>query len=308
MQTLPLPAPGTTLRVAARAIAGGEKGPRTLTQSLVAQPPLDAPRELSAVLAADGVALSWHGVRPKAVARPAHAAARAARVPGGPRPPGPGPRHPAPPVRPPAAPAPRARAAACARTASGRRSAGGRRARRRGRAGAARPAAQRLLRLPPHRRATPSASRSAASRSPRATSSTPGLPWGRPPATWSGRWPRPTRSSRARPRTRPASRVATSSPPAAPAGVAVLPREGGLEVLWSPSADADLAGYRVYRTAPGAAARADRRGRRRTARPGSTRRRGRGPPTPTRWPPSTRPATRALPPSRSRRASRERRT
>ena len=40
--------------------------------------------------------------------------------------------------------------------------------------------------------------------------------------------------------------------PVAPAGVAVLPREGGLEVLWGPSADADVAGYRVYRTAPGA--------------------------------------------------------
>ena len=40
--------------------------------------------------------------------------------------------------------------------------------------------------------------------------------------------------------------------PAAPSGVAVLPRDGGLEVLWGPSADADLAGYRVYRTAPGA--------------------------------------------------------
>jgi hypothetical protein len=41
------------------------------------------------------------------------------------------------------------------------------------------------------------------------------------------------------------------APPAAPAGLAVLPREGGLEILWSPSAEADLAGYRVYRTAPG---------------------------------------------------------
>ena len=41
--------------------------------------------------------------------------------------------------------------------------------------------------------------------------------------------------------------------PATPAGVAVLPREGGLEVLWGPSADADLAGYRVYRAAAGAA-------------------------------------------------------
>jgi fibronectin type 3 domain-containing protein len=41
------------------------------------------------------------------------------------------------------------------------------------------------------------------------------------------------------------------TPPATPAGLAVLPREGGLEVLWSPSAEADLAGYRVYRAAPG---------------------------------------------------------
>ena len=39
--------------------------------------------------------------------------------------------------------------------------------------------------------------------------------------------------------------------PAAPSGVAVLPREGGLEVLWGPSTDADLAGYRVYRAAAG---------------------------------------------------------
>ena len=30
----------------------------------------------------------------------------------------------------------------------------------------------------------------------------------------------------------------------------MLPREGGLEILWSPSAEADLAGYRVYRVAP----------------------------------------------------------
>ena len=38
--------------------------------------------------------------------------------------------------------------------------------------------------------------------------------------------------------------------PAPPAGLAVLPREAGLEVLWSPSADTDVAGYRVYRTTP----------------------------------------------------------
>jgi fibronectin type 3 domain-containing protein len=39
------------------------------------------------------------------------------------------------------------------------------------------------------------------------------------------------------------------APPAVPAGLAVLPREGGLEILWSPSPEPDLAGYRVYRAA-----------------------------------------------------------
>ena len=42
-----------------------------------------------------------------------------------------------------------------------------------------------------------------------------------------------------------------TTPPATPAGLAILPRSGGLDVLWSPSAEADLAGYRVYREASG---------------------------------------------------------
>ena len=81
--------------------------------------------------------------------------------------------------------------------------------------------------------------------------STPGPRWARPPATSSGRWPRPTRSSRARPRTRPASTVRDVAAPAAPAGVAVLPREGGLEVLWGPSADATSPATASIATAPG---------------------------------------------------------
>jgi hypothetical protein len=40
-------------------------------------------------------------------------------------------------------------------------------------------------------------------------------------------------------------------PPAPPSGLAVLPRQAGLEVLWTPSSESDLAGYRVYRQAAG---------------------------------------------------------
>jgi hypothetical protein len=39
------------------------------------------------------------------------------------------------------------------------------------------------------------------------------------------------------------------APPSPPTGLAVVPRGGGLEVVWSPSSDPDLAGYRVYRAA-----------------------------------------------------------
>jgi hypothetical protein len=39
--------------------------------------------------------------------------------------------------------------------------------------------------------------------------------------------------------------------PGAPGGLAVFPRDAGLEVLWTPSVEEDLAGYRVYREGPG---------------------------------------------------------
>jgi hypothetical protein len=41
------------------------------------------------------------------------------------------------------------------------------------------------------------------------------------------------------------------APPPPPSGLAVVPREGGLEVVWSPSSEADLGGYRIYRAAGG---------------------------------------------------------
>ena len=39
------------------------------------------------------------------------------------------------------------------------------------------------------------------------------------------------------------------APPSPPSGLAVVPRDEGLEVVWSPSSDSDLGGYRIYRAA-----------------------------------------------------------
>jgi len=45
------------------------------------------------------------------------------------------------------------------------------------------------------------------------------------------------------------------TPPAPPVGLSVLPREGKLELTWSPSTEPDLARYRLYRASGGAPAR-----------------------------------------------------
>ncbi len=243
VEALPLPAPGTTLRVAARAVAGGEKGPRTLTLSLVAQPPLAAPTELGAALAEDGVALSWHGVRPKAIVPPAPAPGLP-MVPGGPLPPGPRPTAPLPPAGPPPAalPAPASPPAAGA-TAGGEPVAP---------AGSV-PEGPRRSGFFVYRRIGGAAFGEPLVGEPLVGRSLvdPGVPLGATACY----------VVRAVASTDPLVESAPSNEacvdmrdvtvPAAPSGVAVLPREGGLEVLWGPSTDADLAGYRVYRAAAG---------------------------------------------------------
>jgi len=246
---LPLPAPGTILRLAARVVAGGERGPRTLTLSFVAEAPLAAPSELSAGLAADGVALSWHGVRPKAIAPPAPAPLAS---PGGPRPPGPGPAPsppplaappaPAPVVPPAPGPAPTPAPAAGAQAGSepvaeagvapeGPRRNGFLMYRRIGGAAFGEP----LIGEPLEQRSLLD----------------PGVPLGATACYVV----RAVASTDPLVESAPSNEACVDnrdvSAPAPPVGVAVLPRESGLEVLWGPSVDTDLAGYRVYRTAPG---------------------------------------------------------
>jgi hypothetical protein len=253
VQTLPLPAPGTTLRAAARGIARGEKGPRTLTLSLVAQAPLDAPSELRAVLAADGVALSWHGVRPKAIAPPAPTPGTLA-FPGSPRPPGPGPASPLPPATPPTptptpapAPAPAVQAAPAPPPAAGAPRGGEPIA-------AVAPEGPRRHGFLVYRRIGSAAFGESLIGEPLEGRSLvdPGAPLGATACYVV----RAVGSTDPLVESAPSNEACVDnrdvSAPVAPGGMAVLPREGGLEVLWGPSGDADIAGYRVYRAAPGA--------------------------------------------------------
>jgi len=223
---LPLPVPGTTVRAAARGVAGREKGQRTLTMALVTEAPLEAPRELTATLGETGISLSWRGPRPKEVAPPVLV----------PTPPGPTPAPasaaapPTPATQPPTPPSPAGAAATDVAPATPRRS-GFFVYRRVGGAAFGDP----LGGEPLDRRsfddsaAPPGATacyvvRAVASPEPLIESS---------------------------PSNEACVDVRDVTVPAAPSGLAVLPRPGGLELLWSPSAAPDLAGYRVYRTGPG---------------------------------------------------------
>jgi len=229
--SVPLPAPGTTVRGAARAVAGGERGPRTLIQALVVQAPLEAPRELTAALAEAGVALSWRGARPKEVAPPV-----VAPLPGLPPAPGapatPGVARAAPPP-PGLSPGPPAGEKADEAAPSGVGVVEG--PRRSGffvyrRLGAAAHGAP-LVAEPLERRSHADTSVEAGATAcyvVRAVASTDPL-------------------VESAPSNEACVEVRDVAAPAVPAGLAVLPREGGLEILWSPSAEADLAGYRVYR-------------------------------------------------------------
>jgi hypothetical protein len=225
--SLPLPAPGTTVRAAARGVAGRERGPRTLILALVVQAPLEAPRELTAALAEDGVALSWRGPRPKetvvAVAAPKPVLPPSVAPPQPPlAAPPPGAPPPGPPADENAGPAP-----AGSGVVEGARKSGFFVYRRIGSETYGAP----LVEEPLERRSlgdTGVPAGATACYVVRAVASTGPL-------------------VESAPSNEACVEVRDIAAPQTPAGLAVLPREGGLEILWSPSAEADLAGYRVYR-------------------------------------------------------------
>jgi hypothetical protein len=276
VETLPLPAPGKLVRAAARAAFGRDAGPRTLIQALVAQPLLEAPRELRAELVGGGVALAWQGEQPKAVPPPVLAPPSGPRLPGfpgaTPSPAGavPATAAAAPPTTPPTeAPAtppaalPATPPVAPPETLPAARSAepGGKPA-----PGAtARPAGEKG----PEPTAGPEAPKAPASGffiyrrtgdgpfagpllevplEERAHTDTAA-----PLGATACYVVRAVASVRPLIESAPSNEscvgVRDIAAPVTPAGLAILPRENGLEVLWSPSPEPDLAGYRLYRAA-----------------------------------------------------------
>jgi hypothetical protein len=256
--TLPLPAPGTVARAAARGVFGRESGPRTLIMALLAQTPPAAPTELAATLVADAVSLSWHGVPPE----PVVASVLPTRIPGLPEPfagpggplrptipstaapvpgtpqPAPGTPRPAPPGALPGAPA------------------------------GVRPSVPdglgpEAVAEPPRRKAGFVVYRRAATGSYARPLTVHPLAEG---ATSDASAPqgvtvcyvvRAASSLEPLVESAPSNEVCLDVKdivaPAAPTGLAVLPRAGGLEVLWNPSRESDVAGYRVYRAVEGEA-------------------------------------------------------
>jgi hypothetical protein len=228
VETLPLPAPGSIARAAARGIYEKEKGPRTLTMGLVVQPEVKAPGGLEVGLTEKGVHVAWTGDVPE----PVNATVQPAKIPGLPST-GPGPG--GPPSSPTSATATTPAAAGAGEGVTKiepeRPKSGFLVYRRVGGAAYARPLPPGLLEkralqdaVAPKGEKVCYVVRAAASLEPLVESAA---------------------SNEA------CLEVRDISPPAAPTGLAVVPRERGLEVVWTPSADEDVAAYRVYREGPG---------------------------------------------------------
>jgi hypothetical protein len=242
-ETGPLPPPGTHLRLAARARAGGHVSALSPIATLTVQAPLRAPTDLKAQLTPAGVALAWTappgGIPPPIVA-PSPSPSPSARPPA-PIPPKPSPG---------ASPAPSAPATPAAASPT------------------------------PSPAPTPAATPVPSPTPPPPPSSgywiyrreaggSYDAPLVRAPlqvTAFADEAVAPGRSvcyvARLVAATEPVIESESSNEvclavkdvaaPAAPAGVTALAREGAVEVSWSPSSEPDLAVYRVYRARPGA--------------------------------------------------------
>ena len=240
-ETSPLPAAGTTVRVAARAIDRGRLSALTSVATLVVQAPPPAPHDLSAELKGESVAVAWLGTVPS-----------------------PPPPSPSPSPWPGASPSPRISPTPSPRTSPTPRP---------GTSPAPSPAPSGLASPRPspspsasptpkppsrgfllYRRPDPGGSYAGPIRSEPFTTNafedktvSLGQRWCYVVGTVVATEPvaESTRSNEA------CVSVIDIIAPAAPSGVAALGGPDGVEVSWSPSTEPDLATYRVYRETPG---------------------------------------------------------
>lgn len=274
-ELLSAPPAGTTVRMAVRAMARSRASARTQVAGLVAQTPPVAPRALTAELVPTGVALAWKGPRPEPVkaalptpppltgppgspgARPTLPGAGPATAP--PTAAG-GPTSPVAPGTPPAAPPPPPGAASAAPPA---------------------------VTAPVAGAPAPPSTVPASAASPLGAVPAPPFPGGfsvyrrAKDGVYTTPLAPPTDATSLADTTAPLGQsvcyvvravaslepivesasseeacvaVADIAPPATPAGLSILAAVEGIELSWSPSPEADLAGYRISRAAAAGAA------------------------------------------------------
>jgi fibronectin type III domain protein len=234
-ETSPLPAPGTTVRVAARALDRGHVSALSSVATLVVQPPPPAPHDLEAELKGESVALRWMGIVPSpppASPSPSPSPAASPRA------------SPSPSPTPTPTPSPTASVTpspAPSGLASPRPSP----------SPTPKPPARGFL---IYRRSDPGGAYGAPIRSEPFTTNafedktvSLGQRWCYVVGTVVSTEPvaESTRSNEA------CVSIVDIVAPAAPGGAAALGGPDGIEISWSPSTEPDLASYRVYREVPG---------------------------------------------------------